>query len=230
MGSFHDPAACRLAGLALTRDLRAAGAQMQGEPEGLGEVAGLLIVMALIQAEMLGTLVAGLGPGDGDRLQRLAHHGVVVAVGAGHDDGERRAARVGEQAALGPALGPVRWGGTGFFPHRGAPCPSPRPAPATPSRSPPAHRRPEALPARMLRTHRPRSILENGDGRRRTSRSRWRSAHSTGSRCAARRRSRPWMRGRACAVYGSLADAKVAPAAAAPSAPKARLRDGSRRP
>jgi len=35
MGSLHDPAACRFASLALTRDLLAAGAQMQGEPEGL---------------------------------------------------------------------------------------------------------------------------------------------------------------------------------------------------
>lgn len=54
---------------------------------------------------MLGIRVTGLGPGNGKRLQRLAHHGVVVAVGAGHDDGERRAARVGGQAALSPALG-----------------------------------------------------------------------------------------------------------------------------
>lgn len=36
MGSLHDPAACRLAGLALTRDLLGADAQMQGEFDSLG--------------------------------------------------------------------------------------------------------------------------------------------------------------------------------------------------
>ena len=50
MRVLHDTAASLLAGLALLRDLLAAGAQMQGEPDGLGQVTWLLIVIALVQA------------------------------------------------------------------------------------------------------------------------------------------------------------------------------------
>ena len=64
MGSLHDPAACRLAGLALTRDLLAAGAQMQGESEpGLSR--GAPDSHSPCPGRDAGVRVTGLGPGNG---------------------------------------------------------------------------------------------------------------------------------------------------------------------
>ena len=54
MGPLHDPAPRRLAGLAFAGDFLAAGAQVKREAEGLGEVAGLLVVVALVEAQVLG--------------------------------------------------------------------------------------------------------------------------------------------------------------------------------
>src|SRR3712207_2203324 len=230
MRALHHPSPRPGSGAALGPDLLAARAQVQGEAELLGEGARLVVVEALVEAEVLRAAPRRLGPPDRDGLKGGAHQLVVVAVGPVDRRPEGHAAAVGQHQALDPALAPVGGVAAGFSPRPAGPCPSPRPAPAKSSRSRPGRRRPAALRARTPRTSRPRATPGIAGAPRRTSRSSSRAARSTGSPCAARRRWRPSPPGPAPAGCGSPEDASAAAAAVAPSWPRARPAAASRRP
>src|SRR5918997_939871 len=222
MRALHHPAPGLGPGVTLGADLLATPAQVQGEAELRGEGARLVVVEALIQAEVLGPTVRRLGPLDRDSLERGAHQLVVVAVGPVDRRPERHAAAVGQHQALHPALAAVRRVAAGFSPHPAGPCPSPRPAPTRSSRCPAGRRRPAGPRARTPRTPRPRPTPESAGAPRRTSRSSSPAAHSTGTPSAAQRRWRPSPPGPAPAGCGSPAGVAVRLGAGAPSLPRAR--------
>src|SRR3954452_11090917 len=82
VGPLHHPASGLGLGVTLGRDLLAAGAQVQGEAELLGQGTWLVIVVAFVKAEILRLIRRRLWPLNRDRLDGLAHEFVVVAVGA----------------------------------------------------------------------------------------------------------------------------------------------------
>src|SRR5918997_234071 len=230
MRALHHPAPRPGAGAALGPDLLAARAQVQGEAELLGQGARLVVVEALVEAEVLRAAARRPGPPDRDGLEGGAHQLVVVAVGPADRRPEGHAAAVGQHRALHPALAPVRRVGAGFSPRPGALCPSPRPAPATSNRCREGSRRPAAPRARTPRTPRRGSSPGSAGGPRTTSRCPSLSGRSTGTPSAARRRWRPSRSGPAPAGCGSPAGASAAVAAAAPSSPTARPAAASRHP
>src|SRR5215212_6951422 len=230
MRALHHPAPRLGPGVTLGADLLATRAQVQGEAELLGQGTRLVVVEALVQAEVLRPTACRPGALDRDGLERPPHQLVVVAVGPVDCRPERDAASVGQHQALHPALAAVRRVGAGFSPRPAGPCPSPRPAPARSSRCPAGRRRPAAPRARTPRTPRPRATPGSAGAPRRTSRSWSPAAHSTGTPCAARRRWRPSPPGPAPAGCGSPAGVAVVAAAVAPSWPRARPAAASRRP
>src|SRR5215212_3427971 len=230
MGAFHDPAPRPRSGAALGAGFLAAGAQVQGEAELLGQGTRLVVVEALVEAEVLRAAARRPGPPDRDGLEGGAHQLVVVAVGAVDRRPEGDAAAVGQHRALDPTLAPVRRVAAGFSPRRAAPCPSPRPAPARSNRCREGRRRPAAPRARTPRTPRRGSIPGTAGAPRRTSRASSLAGHSTGTPYAARRRWRPSPPGLAPAGCGSPAGASAAMARAAPSSPRAHPAAASRRP
>src|SRR5215213_4404440 len=230
MRALHHPTPRPGAGAALGPDLLATRAQMQGEAELLGQGTWLVKVEAFVEAEVLRAAARRPGPPDRDGLEGGAHQLVVVAVGPVDRRPDGHAAAVGQHRALDPALAAVRRVGAGFSPRRAGPCPSPRPAPATPNRCRAGRRRPAAPRARTPRTPRPRSTPGSAGGPKTTSRCPSHSGRSTGTPSAARRRSRPSPPGPAPAGYGSPAGASAAVAAAAPSSPTARPAAASRHP
>ncbi len=73
VGALDDPAAGAEAGLVLDRvRFFAAAADVGGEPELLGELAHLVVVVAAVKAEPLRSPPGRLGPRDRDRLDRGA--------------------------------------------------------------------------------------------------------------------------------------------------------------
>lgn len=105
MGALDDPAARPVAGLALELlGLLAAGADVRGEAELLGELVDLGVVVALVQAEPLWLLRGRLGPLDRDRLDRGAGELEVVQVRTRRRDPERDALTLGEEAPFRPLL------------------------------------------------------------------------------------------------------------------------------
>src|SRR5918998_6566600 len=228
--ALHHPTPRPGSGAALGPDLLAARAQVQGEAELPGQGTRLVVVEALVEAEVLRAAARRPGPPDRDGLDGGAHQLVAVPVGAVDRRPDGDAAAVGQHRALDPALAAVRRVRAGFSPRRAGPCPSPRPAPATSNRCRGGRRRPAAPRARTPRTPRPRSTPGSAGGPRRTSRCPSPGARSTGTPSAARRRWRPSRSGPAPAGCGSPAGASAAVAAAAPSSPTARPAAASRHP
>src|SRR3712207_1154115 len=89
---------------------------MQGEAEFLGQGTRLVVVEALVEAEVLGAAARRPGPPDRDGLEGGAHQLVAVAVGPVNRRPEGDAAAVVQHRALDPALAPVRRVGAGSFP------------------------------------------------------------------------------------------------------------------
>src|SRR3954454_4023815 len=228
MGALDDPTPRFGLDVTLGPGFLAAALQVQREAEFFGQGARLVIIEALIEAEMLRALPGRLGARHRNCLQGLAHQLVVVAVGAIDHHPEGYAAAVGQQRALDPAFAPVGRIAAGFFPRRAALCPSPRPAPATSSQSPAARHRPTAPRARRWQTLPPRPIPESAGAPRTKSKYWSRAGHSTDSLSAARRRSHPSPPGPAPAGCGSPTGVSAVAAAAAPSAPTDRSAGASR--
>ena len=116
--------------------LLAAGADVRREAKLGHGGAHFLVVVALVQAEVLGLFRGGHRPLPGPALQRGSHQLHVVAVGPGDGQAHRDARRLGQQAALGALFAAVGGVGAGFFspPRRpAAPWSSLHPWPATPS-------------------------------------------------------------------------------------------------
>ena len=92
-GALDDPAAGAEARLLPERlRLLAAAADVGGEAELARELAHLVVVVALVQAEVLGCLGRRLGTSDRDALKRAAGELEVVAVGTVNREPERDAA------------------------------------------------------------------------------------------------------------------------------------------
>ena len=97
MGALDDPAAGAEAGLAGER-LRflAAAADVGGEAELAGKLAHLVVVVALVEAEVLRLLQGRLGTLDRDRVERALQEEVVIAVRALVVEPDRDAAALAE--------------------------------------------------------------------------------------------------------------------------------------
>ena len=123
VGALDDPAAGAEAGFAFEcLGFLAAAADVGGERELVAEVAHLVVVVALVEAQPLRLLPRRLWPLDRDALDRGAGELEVVQVRARRRDPERDALALGEQAPLRPflalsvGLGPVREPPSGALP------------------------------------------------------------------------------------------------------------------
>src|SRR5215212_5603733 len=220
---FHHPTPRLVARFPLDR-LRffPTAANVGGVAELEQQVPHFLVIIALIQAQSLRLLGGWFRTRDRDALQGRLRQFEVVAVRPVHDQAQRDATPVGEQAALHPPLRPIGGIGTGFFPRPRAPWSSPRPWPATPSR---CRRVLRSLTSRLPtsgRRRRPRPTPGSGDGHYYWSRCRWRSGHSIGSQSAARREWRSSPGAGRPADCGSLTGAVCRAAAAVQSPPRVR--------
>lgn len=119
MSAFDDPPPRLDPTVALGFDLLATAAQVEDEAALLGQAPRGGVVVALVEAQMLGRPLGRFGPGDGPGVQGLAHQEVVVDVGARDDDTDRHAAPVSEDRALDPTLAAVGGIGAGFSPTHG---------------------------------------------------------------------------------------------------------------
>jgi hypothetical protein len=175
------PAPCLGSGAPLGPDLLATSAQVQREPELACQCARLVIVEALVEAEVRKGTARRLGLliGVASSVGRISL--VVVAVRALDHCTQRDAASVGQHRALDPALAGIRWIGPGFLPRPAAPCLWRRRVRANSSRCPAACHRPAIPCARTPGTPRPLSIPESAGAPRKTSRASSPAAHSTGS-------------------------------------------------
>ena len=203
---------------------------VQREPESGGQLADLVVVVALVEAQSLRVGLRWGGPPDRNAVDRFSEELVVVPICAIDREAEGDARCVRQQAALGSVLGAVGWIWAGFFPRLAAPLSSRRPSPTTSSRSPSAGRTRGALDARTRGT-RPRPPTRRTVGAPRSScRCPWRSGRSMDSPSGARTESPPWHCGRALAGCGSPAGALAWAAAAAPSCPRGHREFSSGRP
>ena len=85
-------------------DLLAAGADMWCEFAFAEQLANLLVVVGLVEAQALGIVLGGLGALDRNRVQRPLQQEVVVAVGTVVVDPDRDSGSVSEERALRPPL------------------------------------------------------------------------------------------------------------------------------
>ena len=231
MAAFDNPATClESGGLLDGAGFVAAAADVRGEAKLVGEVTDLAVVVALVEAEVLGRVARRLGTRDDDALEGLTRQLEVVAVRPGDDDGEGDAVGLGQQASLGAALRPIGGVGTCFFPPRAVPSSSRRPsiASASPPRQTP--RSPPAPSPRSSRTPPPPSIPRSAGVPRSWSKSPSLSARSIGSPCEERKGSPSSHPDPAHAGCGSRVDAVCPAGSAARSAPTARPEFATRRP
>ena len=133
------------------------------ELEFLSQFSNLGIVIALIQTQALRVLGRRAGPVHVNILQGLACQLAVVTVGFGDGHGQRDALRIGEQAALGAAFGPICRVWPGFFPLPREPWSSRHPSLSIASRCFATHRRPEVQIARIARKPRLEPTPGNAD-------------------------------------------------------------------
>lgn len=209
--------------------LLTARTNVSSESELLSELTDLVVVVALVEAQVLPTFRRS-GSLNRDALDGFSRKFEVVPVGTvgGETDGDAPALH--EDAALGPQLGPARGVRPRLFPPRVVPSSSHHPSPTIASRCLSIHRRPRGPASRTPRTRPRPSILETAGMPMSNCRSPSRSVHSTGTRYAVRRGSRSWPPGRAPAVYGIPGGAWGAPAAAAPLSPRVRPVCANHRP
>ena len=96
MCALDDPAPSFGTAMAFGLDFLASAAQVKGEAARLGQGAWRSIVVALVEAQVLGRPLGRLRPGDGQPIQRRAHQEMVVDVGTRDDDADGYAAPVSE--------------------------------------------------------------------------------------------------------------------------------------
>jgi hypothetical protein len=122
--ALDDPAAGTIPrDLAFGLLLLATGTDVGAPAEGLHQLTHLGVVVALVQAEV-GTLVIvvrlGRGWCDGHAVEGLLQHLEVVAIGASNREAYGDSPGVGDDAAFGPGLAPVRRIGPRGAPPKGA--------------------------------------------------------------------------------------------------------------
>src|SRR5215216_1692050 len=91
------------------------------------------LVVALVQAQMLGRPLRGLGALDHDSVERGFEQLEVRYVRPGHYDSQRPSPGLHEQGALHPVFASIGGIGAYLWSPQNAPCPSPRRRPATQS-------------------------------------------------------------------------------------------------
>src|ERR1022692_4661694 len=150
------------------------------EPKLLDDLAHLVEVIPLIQAQPLRRVGRGLGPAGvvRDALQGGAGQPHVVA--------------------LGPLLGSIRGVFPRLFPPRGAPWSCTRPSTARTSQCLSSRRRPSGPPPTSSGRRRPSPTLGSGRGPWSRGKISWRPGPSIGSRCGERRGWPPCRPGRPC--------------------------------
>ncbi len=120
MCPLDNPAPGFGAGLTLGPGFLATAAQMERKGKLLRQGPRLVIVEALVEAEVLRVTAGRFGPLHRDGLKGLAHQLMVVAIGAVDHGPEGDAAAVGQQRAFDPALASVGRIAAGFPPPSGA--------------------------------------------------------------------------------------------------------------
>src|SRR5581483_5695382 len=180
-------------------------------------------VVALVEPEAQGDARGRLRARGWHAVQRLLDQQVVVTVGAGDGDAQGHPTAVHQQAALGARLATVGRIRPRLFPPRAAPWSWRRPSLDRPTGSTATRRIPAASAPRGARTPQPASTPGSGGGPNCWSRCRSPGARSSGSRCAARSRSRPSPGGHPPVGGGSPAGVAGAAVTAAECAPTARL-------
>src|SRR5690348_6878661 len=177
-------------------------------------------VIALVEPESLFDVFGGQRAVRRNAIQRLLQQLEVHAVGARDGDAQDYPTAVHQEAAFRPALAAIGWVRPRLFPPQAAPSSSRRPSPGTPTESAAVRRTPAAPAPKAARTRPPWPILGSGDAPSYWNRSPSPATHSTGSRCAARRRWRPWRGDLRPVGDDSPADAAVGVARAAGCAPR----------
>ncbi len=177
----------------------------------------------------LGLLLGRLRPLGGDALQGSRQQLHVMPVRPVHRHPDRYPVAFGGQAAFDPTLSSVGRVGSGFFPRPKGPWSSRRPPKASPSRCRRALQSVVIHAATAVRTSHRRPIRETDRGRWSRGTDRCGPAPSTGSRCAARKRSHPRTSDPpSSAARHPSGGYLCVPAAAAPTQPTAHRRSESR--
>src|SRR5262245_20396016 len=208
VGPFNDPASSFAAGGAL--DLywvNTASTDVPREAELVDDAVDLGVVVALVQAEMLGALACRLLPFDRYAFDRLTRELEVRHVRAGDGEANRNASSIRQHAALGSPLGAVRWMWSGFFPLQAALSTSRHPSTASASSRQQSARSLPANTPMLARKRQPRSTRRNAGAPMNWNRCPLHSAHSTGSPFAARTELHSSPADPARAGYGNRADA-----------------------
>ena len=222
MRPLYDPPPRSDACVLLERaGLLSTGSDVRGEAKLAGELADLVVVVALVEAQTLWISLRRTRSSCRDGLDRRARHLEVVAVGSVHHDGDGDALRLRQHAALGSALGSVRGVGPRFFPLRAAPSSSRRPSTTSSSRARQTRRSHRAPSSRICGRRPLRSIRQTVGAQTSSSRCPCRSERSTGSPCAARTESRSSRDGWRLSDCGNQAGAPCQPATAVRSEPTA---------
>ena len=118
VGALHDPPA-RLALNAAQQRLLPAASDVRDDPAGSHGRLGVRVVVALVQAEVLGAAWAARRASD-HRVEGLADEPLVVDVGAGDLGGQRDTPTVGQNVAFDAAFRPIRGVGASEVPPFGA--------------------------------------------------------------------------------------------------------------
>jgi hypothetical protein len=106
VGALDDPAA-RLALNAPQQRLLPAASDVRNDPAGSDRRLGVWVVVALVEAEVLGAARAARRTSD-HRVERLADEPLVVDVGAGDLGGQRDTPTIGQDVAFDAAFRAIR--------------------------------------------------------------------------------------------------------------------------
>ncbi len=210
-------------------DLFAPRTDVSSEVEFIRQVPDLVIVVAFVEAEILGSFWRRFGSAHWDAFERLPRHFEVVPVGSIDGEANWNTTRFNQDASLGSQLGPVGRIGAGFFPHPREPWSSLRPWTTISSRCLSTRHRPRGLVSKIPGRRPPPATLGNAGKRRSKYKFPWRPKRSTGTRCEAQRE---WHSSPLCLELldcGNRAGARDAEVAMAPSATTIRREFSSRR-
>ena len=134
--SFHNPATSLLPGRSLEGlCFLAPSAKMKRIAELRGQFTNFIVVIPFVQTQTLGFHSRRSGALHRNTLQGFPGQLEVIDVGSGDDQSHGNAGSVGQQTALGSALGAIRGVFPGFFPHPREPWSSHRPSTASPLES-----------------------------------------------------------------------------------------------
>jgi hypothetical protein len=105
-GAFDDPAARRMP--LLIRATFAAMTEVECIMSLPNRRLDLRVIIPFVQTQVLRILERRSGAPDGEAVQRGCRRFHVMGIGGGHDNGQRRAALVGQRVALRAELAAVR--------------------------------------------------------------------------------------------------------------------------